>query len=59
MEGQCYNCDYNGVFDWCWLITDSKDDSVGHTTSSMTHEESEIGDTHTEMYFCPKCESIQ
>jgi len=59
MEGKCYNCDYEGKFEWHWLITDSKDDSIGHATDSMSHEESLIGDTHTECYYCPKCEAQQ
>jgi hypothetical protein len=54
-NGKCYNCDYVGEFDWQWLINDSKDDSVGYVTNEMTKEESEIGDTHIEIYFCPKC----
>jgi hypothetical protein len=59
MEGKCYNCDFKGVFDWFWLITDSKDDSVAYSTFEMTHEESIIGDIHTEVYVCPKCKAEQ
>lgn len=59
MEGKCYNCEYEGEYEWYWLITDSKDDSIGHGTSSMSHEESKMGDTHTEIYYCPQCRAEQ
>ena len=59
MEGKCYNCGYEGEYEWYWLITDSRDDSVGHATYSMSNEESKIGDTHTEVYCCLKCEAEQ
>lgn len=44
MDSKCYNCGYEGDFEWQWLITDSKDDSISHTTDSMTPEESKIGE---------------
>ncbi len=59
MEGKCYNCDYQGEYEWYWLITDSQDESIAHRTSSMSFEESEMGDTHTEVYYCPKCNAEQ
>ena len=55
MKGKCYNCDYKGEYEWYWLITDSRDESVGHATHSMSDKESRMGDTHTECYYCPKC----
>ena len=55
MKGKCYNCDYEGEYEWYWLITDSQDESIGHATHSMSSSEAEMGDTHTECYYCPKC----
>lgn len=59
MNDNCYNCDFIGEFDWFWLITDSKDDSIGHATHSMNYEESKLGDIHTEVYYCPNCHAEQ
>lgn len=55
MEGKCYNCNHKGEYEWYWLITDSKDETVCHATLSMSPEESDMGDTHTEVYVCSKC----
>ena len=59
MEGACYNCGYKGRFDWFWLIVDSKNDSTAHATHCMSNEESKIGDTHLEIYYCPNCKAEQ
>ena len=53
------NCGYQGEYEWYWFITDSKDESVGHSTYSMSSEEEHMGDTHTQVYYCPECKSEQ